>query len=48
MSVVVGISALSSSAATLSEPVALLFLSSLIAILMSFGMGSFVFNGSSI
>ena len=48
MSVVVVMSALSSSAATLSEPAALLFLSSLIAILISLRVGSSVFIGSSI
>ena len=40
--------ALSSSAGTLLEPAALLFLSSLMAILISLGVGSSVFIGSSI
>ena len=48
MSVVVVISVLSSSAAKLSEPAALLLLSSLMVILISMGVGSPVFFGSSI
>ena len=48
MSVLVEISALSSSAATLSEPAALLFLSSLMATLISLGVGPSAFIGSSI